>query len=271
MEFNNILFEVKDHIAIVTLNRPQKLNAVTAESYAELERVADMVAKDDDIRVLLLRGQGDNFSSGFDVGTDLKKGEEPIYHRWDRLQEELQSYKKLFHLPKPTVSAVDGYCLGAGFELALISDFVIAADTARFGTPQIRHCMMPLVRTIWSFNTVSQAKASLMLGERYDAYKAQEMGLVYKVVPQADFEKEYMLLAKKLSRLPKETMRMIKQLCNKTMELQGYDTIDHWGMDMCALSMLMVPEERQKFNEVAERDGMRAALKWMNSYFDCKE
>lgn len=271
MEFENILFEIKGQVAVATLNRPQKLNALTAGSYAELERAVDMAAREEGVRVLLLRGQGDNFSSGFDVGTDLHKAEEPVYHRWDRLQAEVDTYKKLFDLPIPTVAAVDGYCLGAGFELAMTCDFVIASDTAKFGTPQIRHCMMPLVRTIWSFNNVRQAKVSLMLGERYDARKAQEMGLLYKVVPKADFARESMLLAQKLARLPRETMRMIKQLCNKTMELQGYDTVDHWGMDRCVLSMLMVPEERRMFNAVAERDGMKAALSWMNRYFNVED
>jgi enoyl-CoA hydratase/carnithine racemase len=133
VEFERILFEVRDGVGAVTLNRPERLNALDTRTLAELNQVAKQAANDPDIRCLLITGSGRGFSAGADVKEWGQKaeGEDQPTDSWVDLMHGLMS--RLYRLPKPVIAAVNGVAVGAGFDLALVADIRIASNTARFG------------------------------------------------------------------------------------------------------------------------------------------
>ena len=142
MDYQNLLFEKKNGIGYLTLNRPEKLNALSADLMADLRHALDMIEADADVKVVILTGAGRAFSAGFDIGA--KEGEPEIYERsadeWrSHLKQNIDTLLKIWHSGKPYIAAINGYAVGTGSGMALACDLAIAAEHARLGEPEIRH------------------------------------------------------------------------------------------------------------------------------------
>ncbi|MCP3786635.1 enoyl-CoA hydratase-related protein [Micromonospora sp. A3M-1-15] len=190
-----VRYEKADHVARVTLDRPEVLNAMDLRMHAELAEVWDDVEADDDIRVVVLTGAGDR---AFSVGQDLRErarldadGVPPSSFGshgqpgWPRLTER-------FDLSKPVLARVDGYALGGGFELALACDLVVASDRAVFALPEPRLGLVPGAGGAFRLSRQVPLKAAmgyLLTGRRMDAGTAYALGLVNEVVPAAELDR----------------------------------------------------------------------------------
>ncbi len=183
----HLTYEVKDRAAWLTINRPEKRNAISPEAMTLFAEALDRAEQDDNVRAVVVTGAGDKaFCSGADLGGDLAGAGQQVLTGYARLITRLATF------PKPTVARINGYCLAGGTGFMLGCDIVIAIDTAKFGTPEVNVGLFPMMIGALIFRNVPRKKAMemVLLGEKLTAAQALDMGLVTRVCPEDTFEKE---------------------------------------------------------------------------------
>ncbi|MDH4581641.1 enoyl-CoA hydratase [Pseudomonas sp. BN415] len=216
MTYQTLLVEQAGAVGLVTLNRPEALNAINTQLIDELNRVLDGFERDASIGCVLITGSAKAFAAGADVkemaelcfpGTYL----DDFLGRWDRVAQRR----------KPIIAAVAGHALGGGFELALMCDFIIAADTARFGLPEVKLGVIPGAGGIQRLTRlVGRAKAMelLLSGRSMDAIEAERSGVVARVVPAAELLEEAMDSASRIAAQSRTAVMMLKECVNRVDE-----------------------------------------------------
>jgi len=211
-EYQTIKIEKRGNVVKVTLNRPERLNAVNPQLALEFKDAMEKLLRDEDVRVVVITGapRGDRpvFSAGWDV-VEAK----PIPYRVD---EYIENYEK------PVIAMVDGYCLGGGNEIAMACDFIIASERSEFGQPEVNLGFCPgwggtqrLSRKVG----LSRAKILCFFGDRISAKEAEQIGLVDIVVPASELEKKTMEFAEKLARKAPLAIKYMKLAMNKGMQV----------------------------------------------------
>ncbi len=213
MDFKNVLFEVKENVAIVTINREAKLNALNTETILELTCLFEGLGSRDDVKCAILTGAGNKaFVAGADIAemsnmTVLEAKE--FANRGHRLMNTIEN------LPIPVIAAVNGYALGGGSEIALACDFIYASDKAKFGLPEVGLGVFPgfggtqrLTKRIGP----AKAKELILSGEMIDACKAYEFGIVNKVVEADKLMEETMVIARKIASKAPFAVKLAKEL-----------------------------------------------------------
>lgn len=269
MKYENLKFTRDGGVGIISLNRPDKLNALTESIWDEITNLLDEIFKDDSIVAVLLRGEGKSFCAGFDIKKSTDSGHSNVWDQWSNFQVSHDQQMKMWDYPKPIVCAVQGYCLGGGFELAGLCDFVIAADDAVFGETELRFCLMPGPLNVYTLG-LRNSKEIMLLAEKFGAEKAKELGVCNRVVPRDKLEEESMRVAQRLASMPGETMRIAKRMINKAADLQGFKVLSDWAWDSFLISKMVVPKLREEFNEIGKTQGMAAAFKWLNDRYEPK-
>lgn len=220
MAFENILFDVQDQVALVTINRPKSLNALNPPTLEELGEAVRRVREDDAIRVLVLTGAGEK---AFVAGADISE-----FPKMNPLQARLFAQKGqdvffgLEDLPKPVIACVNGFALGGGLELAMSCDFIYASEKARFGQPEINLGILPgfggtqrLARLVGR----AKAKELCMTGEMIDAATAFQLGLVAKVFPAETLLEETLKVAKAMAAKSALALRAIKAVVDRGVDV----------------------------------------------------
>ncbi len=213
--------DVATHVATLTLNRPDRLNTLSPQVFAELERALQQLSDDDEVRCLVITGSGDRaFSAGADLTSfsDISKA----FKVWQFSRRAQDVMNRLANFPKPTVAALNGYAYGGGLEIALACDFRIAARKVKLGQTEISLGLVPgaggsqrLVRTIGP----AKAKELVMFGSRLTADEALAIGLLTKVVDNEALESEAHAFAEKLAKGPPVAMRLAKALLNRSADV----------------------------------------------------
>jgi len=213
--------DVERRVATVTINRPDRLNTLSPQVFDELDRALQELAKDDNVRCVVLTGAGErSFSAGADLTafSDISKAFK--VWRFSRRAEEVMN--RLANFPKPTVAALNGYAYGGGLEMALACDFRIAARRAKVGQTEISLALVPgaggsqrLVRTVG----IAKAKELVMFGSRLTADEAAGIGLLTKVVDNEAFEAEVRGFSEKLAKGPPVAMQLAKTLLNRSSDV----------------------------------------------------
>jgi len=217
---SNLISSVRDHIAHVTINRPDARNALSKETNEELSALAAELGSNSDVRAVVLRGSGEK---SFCAGADLKerKGVSPADTGpyVDAISGAITAWSKI---PQPTLAVVNGFAFGGGMELAIACDLRIAADNALFGLTEVRLGIMPgaggtqrLPRLIG----VSAAKELILLGKRIDAKQALALGLVSAVVPQAELDSKVEEIVAELTLCAPLSTRMAKEAIDRGTEV----------------------------------------------------
>jgi enoyl-CoA hydratase len=256
--YQTLLYEKKDGIGTVTINRPEALNALNSTVYNELYEVFEAIEKDDEVRAVILRGSGEKaFAAGSDVAEmsnmntlEIQKFMATIRKASDRVSS----------LSKPTIAAISGYALGGGNELAMCCDLRISSEKARFGQPEINLGLIPgaggtqrLPRLIGA----AKAKEMIFLGDMIDAATALNLGLVNKVVPPEKLMEEALAWAAKLAAKSAPVLAMAKLAINT-----GLNTDINSGLDMEArCDALCFATEDQKEGMKAFLEKRKAAFK----------
>ena len=236
-----VLYEARDGIATVTLNRPQFHNVQNSQMTYALDAAFQRATADDAVKVIVLRGAGKHFSAGHDIGTpgrDINKPFERQSLWWDhtnkpggeqyfvREQEVYLGMCRRWHdLPKPTIAMVQGACIAGGLMLAWVCDLIVASDDAYFQDPVVR-MGIPGVEYFAHAHELNPriAKEFLFLGERMPAERAYMMGMVNRVVPRADLETRTYEWAAKIAQQPRMGLALTKTVINRVEELQGLRT-----------------------------------------------
>ena len=216
-EYNTILVEQRGAVTFVTLNRPQALNALNSDVLRELTDLFAAYDSDPAQRCLVLAGSEKAFAAGADIKEMSNQGFADMYS-----SDFFAGWERVTATRKPWIAAVSGYALGGGCEVAMMADFIIAADSAKFGQPEIRLGVTPGMggsqRLTWA---VGKAKAMEMCltGRMMDAAEAERCGLVAKVVPAADLLEEAMKTADAIASMPPLAAVAVKEMVNAAFEI----------------------------------------------------
>ena len=213
---HDVLYESRDAIAWVTLNRPLVLNAVDWSLTLHFGRALERAAGDDDVRAVIIRGAG----RAFCAGGDLQSSPRPEGLDVPGMPELMQ---RVWRMPKPVIAAVRGHAVGQGCEIAAMCDLTIASEDAKFGEIQVRHGFgPPLLITPYTVG-LKAAKELLLLGEIVEAPEALRMGLVNRVVPGDRLDEAAETMARRLASLPPTAVALNKLLVNRVYELAAFE------------------------------------------------
>ena len=219
MVYQNIIVETRGKVGMVTLNRPQALNALSPDLMRELAAALDAFESDDNIGCMILTGSDKAFAAGADIKAMKEKSYMDVFKE-DFITAE---WERISRCRKPVIAAVAGYALGGGCELAMMCDFIIAADNARFGQPEINLAIIPGAggtQRLPRFVGKSKAMEMVLLGQArmMDAAEAERAGLVSRVVPLADLMNEAMKAAGRICELSLPVVMMAKESVNRAFE-----------------------------------------------------
>jgi enoyl-CoA hydratase len=217
MAYENIIVETRGHVGLITLNRPKALNALCVALIDELARALDAFEADDAIGCIVLTGS----EKAFAAGADIKEMKDKTYMQVYAEDFITAGWERLAQTRKPVIAAVAGYALGGGCEIAMMCDIIIAADTAKFGQPEITLGTIPgSGGTQRLTRAVGKAKAMelCLTGRLMDAVEAERAGLVARVVPAADLVAEAMKSAEKIAALSRPIVMMAKEAVNRAFE-----------------------------------------------------
>lgn len=239
-----VSYRVEDNIAVLTISRPQFNNAQNSQVTYALDDGFRRAINDDAVKVIMLTATGKHFSAGHDIGTPGRDVNKSFAHKslwWDhtnkpggeflyvREQEVyLNMCRRWRDMPKPTIAVVQGGCIAGGLMLAWVCDLIVASDDAFFQDPVVRMGIPGVEYFAHAFEMHPRiAKEFLFLGERMPASRAYELGMVNRVVPRAELEKEAFSVAQRIAKQPRMGLALTKQAVNHIEDLQGKRT----GMD----------------------------------------
>ena len=217
MTYQNILVTTDGSVGVITLNRPKALNALNAELLKELVAALEAWDRDDAIRCIVLTGS----DRAFAAGADIKEMAPQSYMDMFKSNFFAEANDRVAAVRKPMIAAVSGWALGGGCELAMLCDFIIAADTAKFGQPEINLGVMPGIggtQRLTRFVGKSKAMEMCLTGRNMDAAEAERAGLVSRVVPAAELMAEAMKAAHKVAEQSLPIVMMTKETVNRAYE-----------------------------------------------------
>jgi enoyl-CoA hydratase len=217
MSYSTILKEIKGRVALLTLNRPEALNALNAQLISELNHALDELERDHGIGCVVLTGLAKAFAAGADIKEMAELKYPQIY-----LDDLFSDSDRVANRRKPIIAAVSGFALGGGCELALMCDFILAADNARFGQPEIKLGVLPgMGGTQRLTRAVGKAKAMEMCltGRMIDAVEAERAGLVARIVPQEQLLDEALKVAAVIAEKSLPVAMMVKESVNRAFEV----------------------------------------------------
>lgn len=216
MAYENILVETRGKAGLITLNRPKARNALNSELIEELNRALDGFEADEKIGCIVLTGSEKAFAAGADI-KEMSVLDFPQTYKDDFIT----SWERISRSRKPVVAAVAGYALGGGCELAMMCDFIIAADNAQFGQPEIQLGVLPGAggtQRLTRFVGKSKAMEMCLTGRFMDAEEAERSGLVSRIVPLVDLVEEAVRTAQKIADFSLPTVMMTKESVNRAYE-----------------------------------------------------
>lgn len=217
MDYENLIVEMRGSVALITLNRPKALNALSPDLTAELSSLLDKLETDDNVTVVVVTGN----EKAFAAGADIKAMKDWSYMDVYKSDFITATWERLSTFRKPSIAAVAGYALGGGCELAMMCDFIIAADNAKFGQPEINLGTIPGAggtQRLTRFVGKSKAMDMCLTGRMMDAAEAERSGLVSRVVPAAELLDEAMKAAEQISKLSTPITMMAKEAVNRAYE-----------------------------------------------------
>jgi len=227
--------ETGDGVRSIVLSRAREYNTITPELRDQLAAAIDEADADPDVRVILLRADGPAFCAGYGldwaVAGQAAEGRRSADGRparawdsvadWRMMKRFVDTYMKLWYAQKPTIAAVQGWCIGGGTDLVLCADMIVAGESARFGYPPSRVWGTPTT-AMWVYRLgLERAKRYLLTGDEIPARRAVEVGLILEVVPDDQLLDHALGLARRMARVPTNQLMMLKLLCNQTAEHMG--------------------------------------------------
>lgn len=259
--------EVRDAFGWMTINRPEKINALSAEVVrAAREAVADLEARDD-VKVILLRGAGTNFSVGYDIAEEVEVGLSRPEDWHGALTNNVSLSMAVWASTKPTIAAVDGWCVAGACELAMACDMIVATDRAKFGEPEIRFGSGPVTLLMPFILGQKKTMELLLTGDVIGAVEAERLGLINKVVAPEELTPVVERLAKKIALTPLVTLRLTKIALTRAYEAMGLRSAVNANLDLAATLNAAHSPEKTQFVELVKSEGLRRALDFRDSRY----
>jgi len=251
MDFECIIYNKSNGTAIIKLNRPKVLNAMNKQLWLDIQDALDDVLQDDTIKALIFTGEGRAFSTGEDLKDS--KGRSLTAYR-DYLTHLQEISRRIIRFPKPTIAAVNGYALGSGYELSLACDIRIAAEGAKFGSPEARVSSSVTggaMRLLQDLVGPGKARELLFTCDYIDGRQAERIGLVNKTVPDDRLMDEALAMAGKIVQNSGFSISLIKKGLNMADEV-SLEALMDYEVEAC-LATVSAPERQDKLDEFADR------------------
>ena len=266
MDYQAIQLAIDGTIATLTLNRPEKMNALDDQLLLEMQHALDSLEANLAVRALIVTGAGRAFSAGF----DLSPREVPFttVQDWrEHVKLGNDTWSGIWRSRLPVIAAVNGFCLGGACDLSMVCDITLAADTAQFGEPEIQFKSAPPYAIMPWVLGMKKTKELLLTGDRVDAQEAQRIGLANRVVPADQLLAEARRLATRLSMIPPPAMQLNKMGLNRAYEMRGFQSTIDYGAEVFTLVLMAESAEADEFFQVAGAQGLKAAFKWRDARF----
>jgi enoyl-CoA hydratase len=264
-----VTYSVDGRVGIVTLNRPEKLNAISPELKKALIDRLHEADRDPATSVVVLRAEGRSFGAGYDISPNparaARKGNALAWH--ESLTDDIRLEMTPWDMRKPVIASVQGHCLGGSCELVMMCDITIAADDALFGEPEIRFSNVGPAMVMPFIIGFKRAREILYMGDPIDAPTALAYGMVNRVVPRAELEQATMKFARRMAMMAPESLQATKLAINRGADAAGFRNAIRAGLDVLAPLYAATTEVGKKFDEIREKDGLGAALRWRAAQF----
>ena len=267
MTYETITYEKNGPVATVTLNRPDKLNALSDELQLEVRSaLEDAGWEDDAIRVIVLKAAGRAFSAGFDITTSVKTNAAAKRARFLKGKNFSASgwWDVFWNNPKPIIAQIQGFCIAGGLATATFCDLRICSEDSKFGAPEIR-TGGPYIPAVWPWVIgMTKAREMLYTGNLIGAEEAKRLNLVNEVVPADELDEAVNRQAQTIAKLPAATVEYNKKLINMSYELMGVRQVVERSMELEAIALASADTqpEIEEFNKIRNADGLKAALSW---------
>lgn len=252
MELECIIYETKEVIATIKLNRPKVLNAMNKQMWLDFQVALEEVKNDPDIKVLIITGEGRAFSTG----ADLKESKGRTIEEYrDYLVGLQETSRRIIRFEKPTIAAINGYALGSGYELALACDIRIAAEEAQIGSPEVKVTSSVTggaMRLLQDLVGPGKAKELLFTGDYIDGKEAERIGLVNKVVPLERLMDEAREMAEKIANNSAFSIRMIKKGLQMARGEASLEALMDYEIEAC-LACVSTKERQEALKEFEGR------------------
>ncbi|MEM7188186.1 MAG: enoyl-CoA hydratase/isomerase family protein [Pseudomonadota bacterium] len=269
MTYQFITLDHQDSVAVLTLNRPERLNAMSQPMLDEMLSACDVIESDDKIRSVVLAGAGKAFSAGFDLAAQAADPPEGPEAWTPVLRKDFDAVMRFWHLSKPTIAAVHGPALAGACELAMACDITIAAEGARFGEPELRFGAGIVVMILPWLVGPKKAKEIMLMGiDDLPAEEALTLGMINRVVPPEDLMPTALKMARQIAVIDPMVVRQTKAAVNRTMEIAGMDQ----ALEAALQTDIAIEGEgsidKRTFLEQLRQGGLKQALAWREARFD---
>ena len=272
MAFDTLLYQKDGRIARVTLNRPERLNAISEAMPAEIRAAVEAANADPEVHVIVLSGSGKAFCAGYDLKIFAESaGQNAVTQDlpWDPMRDYkvMKAYTddmlSLWRSYKPVICKIHGYAVAGGSDIALCADIVIMAEDAKIGYPPARVWGCPTT-AMWVYRLgAEKAKRMLLTGDLVTGVEAKAMGLVYGAVPAAQLDKAVNAMAQRMAGVPKNQLMMQKLMIN-----QAYENMGMQSTQMMATLFDGITRHSPEgfwFKNLAEQKGFHEAVRWRDS------
>jgi enoyl-CoA hydratase/carnithine racemase len=272
-----LLYGVEDQVATITLNRPERMNALSRNLESEIHRTFDEADADRAVRTIILTGNGAAFSAGYDQAATSTSGVRPLdphgkshaeyIEHWQRHDGARIGYwEHMWKLAKPVIAAVNGWAMGGGFWYQLAADITIASDRAVFAQPEVRQ----ISNTSYLFTALCGWKAAnrwALTGDHFDAQEALRIGMVNEVVPHDELMPRARAIAKRIALVPEPSIRLNKAIAMQGIQAAGMHSALLLEGALSALAHSSHSDEREHLFEAQRKGGLKAYLELRDGPF----
>ncbi|HYB70232.1 MAG TPA: enoyl-CoA hydratase-related protein [Candidatus Bathyarchaeia archaeon] len=267
MAYETLLYETDDRVATITLNRPERHNALSQKLCAELVEAVRRADEDAEVRVLVITGAGGKaFSAGYDIKESAEAPKRTLSEWRDRLNRDLRFTCSVWDCSKPVIAMIDGFCLAGALEFAQMCDLRIASEVSKFAVIETRFSN-GIATYVMPWIIGARARRLIYTGDMIDAAEALRLGLVDLVYPKARLQQETTKLAKRMSRVALAALQWNKRALNNTLDTMGFRAALQYGVEACSLLDATHTPEYAHFDELRRTKGLAEALKWRDAQF----
>ena len=283
-----VLVDIEEGVATLTLNRPEKLNAISPQLWDELDQALAEVRENPRVRVVRIRAAGRAFCAGYDMTTSSsvygsdevadppghapgslgfgELGESALVRDRERLRGNIERWLRMWSFRKPVVAQVHGACLSGGLDLIGACDLVYAADDARFGHPAARGLGIPPTLGMLPMKIgLSRSKQLFFTGDTIDGRRAERIGLVDEVVPADELDDVTLAMCRRIALMPTDALTLHKHVINRWAEIMGVRLCALEGAEFDA--MFHATEASAEFGRIVATEGLHPALAWRDDPF----
>jgi enoyl-CoA hydratase/carnithine racemase len=267
MAYETLLYDVDDRVALITLNRPERMNALSQKLCAELPAAIHAADQSDGVRVVVITGAGGKaFSAGYDIKESAEAPKRSLSEWRERLNRDLVFTFAPWNCTKPVIAMIDGFCLAGALEFAQMCDIRYCSDASKFGVVETRFSN-GIATYIMPWILGNRCRELIYTGDTFDGERAFRLGLVDRIFPKATLKAETMKIAKRMSRVALAALQWNKRAINNTFDTMGLRAALQYGVEACSLLDATGTPEYSTFDEIRRSMGLGEAMKWRDAQF----